>query len=196
MTDDDDPGPVPKGLDDTGPLGPPEQIKKLRTSLVKYLCSLRAPIHIAEELAQDTLKVLVQKILEDPGMFAERKLVPYAIRTANNKMLDYWGRKSTKNEKDRLPEVGSAAEPFVDPEEEIRFSRLRAVVDELESPCRELIHMRYFDGYTSRQALERFVGPGGWKFKTVNALDLRRSHCLETLRGIWREIEPFEKRPK
>jgi RNA polymerase sigma factor (sigma-70 family) len=168
--------------EETEILGSRAELDLLRQRILAYLVSKGVGRQTAEDLTQDSLVTLIDLVRREPERYALERLVPAAITTARNKLLNYWKKKSTRGESESLSENDPAAGEAFDPEREARFSELREAIQRLGAECRKVLYLKYFLRYSSREIAERLPRPGQKKPPTENAVNVRTSRCIQELR--------------
>lgn len=169
-------------LEESGILGSRAELGVLRRRILAYLISRGVGRQTAEDLTQDSLVTLIDLVRREPERYSPERLVPAAITTARNKLLNHWKKKSTRNESESLSDSDPAAPETSDPEREARFSELRAAVQRLGAECRKVLYLKYFLRYSSREIAERLPRVGQKKPPTENAVNVRTSRCVQELR--------------
>jgi RNA polymerase sigma factor (sigma-70 family) len=163
-------------------LGTGAEFELLRRRILCYLLSKGLARPAAEDLTQDSLVTLLGLVRKDPDRYVVDRLVPTAITTARNKLLNHWKKKSTRGESQSLPDDDPPAGQLFDPEREAGFSELRAAIRRLGEECRRIIYLKYFLRYSSREVAVRLPRQGQKKPPTENAVNVRTSRCLQELR--------------
>ncbi len=116
---------------------------------------------VADDLTQEVL-IKVVKVL-DEGRYADKgKFLPWVLRIAHNRVLDYFrAQKQVKtiNESSAGFDIlGSKnfAEPSIEDNiiSEQRAEEIRALVEELPEEQREVVKMRYYEGLSFKEIAE------------------------------------------
>ena len=116
---------------------------------------------VADDLTQEVL-IKVVKVL-DEGRYADKgKFLPWVLRIAHNRVLDYFrAQKQVKtiNESSAgFDLLGSKnfAEPSIEDNiiSEQRAEEIRALVEELPEEQREVVKMRYYEGLSFKEIAE------------------------------------------
>ena len=117
---------------------------------------------VAEDLIQEVLIKVVKVI--DEGRYTDKgRFLPWLLRIAHNKVLDYFrAKKQVKTVSESsagFDILGSKnfAEPSIEEQiiSEQCAEEIRALVDELPEEQREVVRMRYYDGLSFKEIAEQ-----------------------------------------
>jgi RNA polymerase sigma-70 factor (ECF subfamily) len=153
----------------------------------------------AEEICQEVFLSVIRNLDSFQG---ESQFQTWLFRIASNKARDYRERRNAAKRgggqnpislQAEDPESGLTLDPparLPTPDETLmtaeQLAQVRAAVDRLDEPCREIIELRYF-GDLSYEELARTLRLNP---KTVSS---RLSKCLDRLEQLARKIFPREK---
>ena len=186
----DDPGVFVSSLGS----GDDRAVEKLFSKIVRpveqMVRSAGLPRQEAEEMLNDVAMLFIQKIREGKYQLTEVPPHAYALGIANWLVKNRASKE--RNRRISPVELEIATIFRADESSENDFSRkddaefLRAMLEKLPKTNRQVIQLRYFDGYSDEEAVRLNLT----HFKTVNSLKNRRKESLAKLREVARGIAP------
>ncbi|MBN1424720.1 sigma-70 family RNA polymerase sigma factor [Candidatus Fermentibacteria bacterium] len=156
-----------------------ELCRRLRVSFLVIAKRRVWDIDVAEDLTQDALSIVAERITEVSG---DAEVVPWCLTVLRNIVGNYY---SSRRRLERLgPLVGGFATRWhggVDSDAEQARDEIRRMVPRLSSRCRQLVEW-VLEGYTAEE-MQQFLD-----LSSRNALYMRLYRCREELK-VMRESE-------
>lgn len=135
-----------------------------------------------EELHTDVLVIFIQNIRNGNYRYEGSDPVSYAVGIAKRRVFHY----SKRRLRSERAKQGLLEEEVVDPgwagAEQVRL--LADILQRLDEACRRLIHLKYLEGWSDKEAIAEQLTP----YSTINALKVHRSMCMKKLSSLAKSL--------
>ncbi len=193
MTDEKRPGPPSDAPNEAEPLGSEADIEELRRLVLAVLLKRGAPFHVAEELAQETLRTLWEKLgvrglprsVYEDGTVIPLKYV--ALRIGVYKWFKWLDKASNRLETGESPSDDLLVDPKYDPLRLELQQEVREAIATISPSCQELILWKHYEGMTADEIAEALSSRSRKEVTSENVYT-RTYRCIKAFVLAYHEI--------
>ncbi len=133
---------------------------------------------VIESILHDAVLLAIQKIKNDQYHADQGSIISYTIGIMKYMILNEARNQNKLHQSLDDTELAQYAEPVHEYRIQMeRASLLNQMVDQLNSPCKELIYYRYLEPWPDHEVIEKKIT----SLSNINSLRVTRSDCLKKL---------------